>query len=132
MPVHVTATEIVRTYKLHFVEPVFATHPNFPTQELAFTDATVTLAAEWDKRSKTWKPKRTSEGRTPVLELHVPQAKRVKDGYVTRQDAFHINGQLRPIPVRLDAIQKRRWDDDVQDEIRVGVVSAFWDELLGR
>lgn len=130
---HFIETEIQRTYKFHFERPVFATHPNFRDQELAFTDATITLTAAWDPNSKTWKAKRDPlMGGAPALTLHAPEAKRVRDGKVTKLHAFHHGGKLTPTPIRLDSIQKRSWDDNLQQDLREAVVSAFWNEILAR
>lgn len=128
---HFTETEIQRTYKFHFERPVFATHPNFRDQELAFTDASITLTAVWDPATKRWKAKKNPlAGGAPTITLDAPEAKRVKNGKVTKLHAFHNAGKLSPVPIRLDSIQKSTWDDDLQNDLRNAVVSAFWGEIL--
>lgn len=129
---HYSETEVSRTYKLHFEKPVIATHPQHKDQELAFTDATITLCAFWDPQSQSWKAKKNPNGAPAALELHAPRAKRFRQGRVTKLDAFHNGGKLIPVPIRLDLIQKRDWDDDVQERIRTSIVSAFWTEVLAR
>lgn len=129
---HFIETEIQRTYKFHFERPVIATHPNFKDQELAFTDASITLTAVWDSRLQSWRAKRDPNGGAPTITLDAPHAKRVRNGRVTKLDAFHNGGKLTPSPICLDSIQKRSWDDDLQNELRTAVVSAFWDEILKR
>ena len=131
MSINCKTDEITKTLKLHFDKPIFATHPDFPDQELAFTDASATLTAFWDKRSRSWKPKRDELGNLRKLELHAPKAKRVGyRGEVLRGDAFHINGKLTPKPIPLTSIVKKAWDDDTQDSIRRTILDEFWGALL--
>ena len=131
MSVVCRTSEVTKTFTLHFDEPVLAVHPNFRDQHLAFTEAQVTLSAEWDNRSRTWKPKRDAAGRSPRIELIAPRAKRVdRYGDIQPRDAFHMNGKLTVTPIPLTDIVKQRWDDDTQDTIRREVLDVFWKQLL--
>lgn len=125
-------TMVSRTYQFHFERLVFARHPNHAEQEIAFTDASITLTAVWDNQSHSWKTPKESNGAPAALQLDAPRAKRVKDGKITRLDAFHSGGKLNPVPIRLDSLIKRDWDDELKSDIRTSVVSAFWGELMSR
>lgn len=131
MSITCKTSEVSKTIKLSFAHPVFAVHPNFPDQELAFTEATITLAAVWEPKTKSWKPKRNPDGSSPRLELWAPNAKRVNVyGEVLRSDAFHLRGRLTPTPIPLTSIVKKTWNDDTEDSIRAMVLDTFWKPLL--
>lgn len=131
MSIRCNTNEITKTFTLHFDKPVYAEHPNFSNQEMAFTEATATLSAEWDPKTEQWKPKKTSDGKTPRIELHVPKAKRVDHyGELQKADAFHIGGKFRPVPIPLSSVVKKAWNDYTQEEIRTTLLDGFWKSII--
>lgn len=131
MSISCKTEEITKTISLHFDSPIYAVHPKFSNQELAFTEAKVTLCAEWDKKTQSWKPKRTADGKIPRIELHAPNAKRVDYyGELQKADAFHFNGKLNPLPIPLASIVKKGWFDETEEKVRNMILDAFWKPLL--
>lgn len=131
MSITCKTSEVTKTIKLHFEKPVFAIHPHYPDQELAFTEASITLTAAWDHKTNQWKPKKNPDGTSPRLELWAPRAKRVGDyGDVLRSDAFHVGGRFNPAPIPLTSIIKKSWVDETQESIRTHVLDTFWKPLL--